>query len=366
MKIRPFVGNTPKDYLDFFRDQIDLADQGWLAYAAALSSAYTIAYSFQSANLTKVKATIDAHNALEHDRLTFVLSLLTVGVGGALAGYLARSGTADFADTLVTTMKGVEKKTAENMAKEIGKRWEDAIKDTSKAVIKRQTDNLNSTIAPKTALNATPFAPVGMMPQEYWSNMVYGCAKTKRSLLAFRDGLNGPPPYSLSVDLPDQPLQYFNNGPLDTTEAKRITEDLFTTRYFTDSPLPEDCPKGKFIRPLSLALWIGWAYQRDVKYWKFQHDLTNYENEQISWDTLRPVLRDLGVPVQNITPKYMIPDITGKRVVGLDMWGFFQWIASPASRITLFSGLSRNAEGFELVDQAMKSMQLTDTGWVPH
>ena len=347
MKIRPFVGNTPKDYLDFFRDQIDLADQGWLAYAAALSSAYTIAYSVQSNNLTKVKATIDAHNALEHDRLTFVLSLLTVGVGGAVAGYLARSGT-------------------EGMAKEIGKRWEDAIKDTSKAVIKRQTDNLNSTIAPKATVNATPFAPVGVLPQEYWSNMVFGCAKTKRSLLAFRDGLNGPPPYSLSLDLPDQPLQYFNNGQLDTAEAKRLTGEIFATRYFTDSPLPEDCPKGKFVRPLSLALWIGWAYQRDVKYWKLQHDITNYENEQVSWDTLRPVLRDLGVPVQNITPAYWVPDITGKRVVGVDMWGFFQWIASPASRITLFSGLSRNAEGFELVDEAMKSMHLTETGWIQH
>ncbi|MGA7995690.1 MAG: hypothetical protein WCA28_12375 [Bradyrhizobium sp.] len=343
MEIPPFVGNDPKAYLDHLLRQINRADARWTAYAAALSADYAHAFTAQSGVLTGIKKTLDAKKAFEHDRVTFALSLLTVGVGGALAGFVARSATKD-------------------------KVWEDAIKDTLKAINKKQTDNLGSVIAPKATVTANPFAPAGVTPTEYWSRMVYGFAKLKTSLQDFQDGLNQQPPFNLHLVLPDLDLLYINPNPLNTTETKLVADEILATRYFADCPEPE-YPPGKFLRNVSLALWIGWAYQRDVKYWKLQHDLTNAyypDNEQVDWDRLRPELLGLGVSAQNITPAYAVPDYFRNRVDGLDMWGFFRWVAGPASRVALFDGLPRNAEGFEQVDKQMNMMQLTETGWVQH
>lgn len=343
MKIPAFVGNTPKDYLDNLQRQVGRADARWTAYAAALSADYASAFTAQSTVLIGIKKTLDAKKAFEHDRVTFALSLLTVGVGGAFSGIVARAATKE-------------------------KPWEDAIKDTVKAIVKKQTDNLGSAVAPKATVAANPFAPAGVTPTEYWSRMVYGFAKLKTSLLDFQDGLSQQPPFNLHLVLPDLDLVYINPNPLDATEAKRIGDEILATRYFADCPEPEAYPPGKFLSNVSLALWIGWAYQRDVKYWKLQHDLTNayYDNEQVEWDNLRPVLRVLGVPAYNVTPAYTVPDYFKKRVDGLDMWGFFRWVASPASRVALFNGLPRNAEGFELADKEMNKMQLTETGWIQH
>jgi len=43
---------------------------------------------------------------------------------------------------------------------------------------------------------------------------------------------------------------------------------------------------------------------------------------------------------------------------GLDMWGLLNWVASPASTTLLFTGLSKDAKGFETVKSQMDRMQL--------
>jgi hypothetical protein len=157
--------------------------------------------------------------------------------------------------------------------------------------------------------------------------------------------------------------------------ARQITELVLEISYIKEAP--PDIQSEQLLRSVSLALWIGWAYARDVKYWKKAADVPGSDawDEQFAWEDVRRALFSLGVPNELITVNGKIPTKSGilapvprhfrkPDATGLNMWGFLNWVNGPAPRSLLFAGLPKNAKGLEMVEDQMANMHLTPTGWV--
>src|SRR6516225_6397802 len=91
MAIPSTVPQTAAGYIDYLASQINLADKMWTHYAWAVSGAYAKAYGLNSGALREAKVVIERQKQSDYDRMSFALSLLTVGVAGATAGAVARS-----------------------------------------------------------------------------------------------------------------------------------------------------------------------------------------------------------------------------------------------------------------------------------
>jgi len=82
--------NTPGEYITFLLTKLERCKSAWEAYGDACSEAYSQAYSTQYAVLKKVQKTLEEEAEQREKVLTFALSLLTVGVGGPIAGAVVR------------------------------------------------------------------------------------------------------------------------------------------------------------------------------------------------------------------------------------------------------------------------------------
>jgi len=73
-------------YIMLMQSLISEATTRWMAYVSAVTADYANAYSDQAATLKSVKKALEDRMKREEAIATFALNLLTVGVGGALAG----------------------------------------------------------------------------------------------------------------------------------------------------------------------------------------------------------------------------------------------------------------------------------------
>jgi hypothetical protein len=134
-----------------------------------------------------------------------------------------------------------------------------------------------------------------------------------------------------------------------------------------------------------LALWIAWAYVRDISYWywewkeKWARDYTGVAHkisvkdggnlyEAVDWDPVRRDLVTLGVPELAITRDDALAVPGGNMALAhvelaLDVWGFCQWVASPNASKMLFASLPTQQTGFPLSKDRMAKMRLTRYGW---
>jgi hypothetical protein len=351
MAIPDAVPKTPQGYLKYLRDQVDRADKHWSHYGWAVSHAYATAYKNQVDQLRQVKNAIEARLEFEHDFVSFGLSLLTVGVAGGVAGIVAR--------------KMFDKGTKG------GEIMIDAVKQTLQRVQKATADEDIAAISPKATVSADAFAPTGVTAEEYTTSLQEGITYYSALLSDILDAVeydSGPQ----NVKVGDATVTLKTSGlKLTAADARRLTEAVLNSTYVKDLP-PTEIKGVDLIPKASLALWIGWAYARDVQYWS-KARITPYNNsvydEQFDWAPVQKNLISLGVPPDSITAngvEYLWMNRT-RPITGLDMLGFLKWVASPASTALLFGGpLPKDAKGFEMVKGQMASMQLTPTGWVRH
>jgi hypothetical protein len=359
MSIPNTVHNTPEAIIKYLEDKANEANDLWTNYAATVANAYASAYKRQVDLLTNVKIVQQAQIQADHELVTYVLSMFTVGVAGAAAGYIAR-------------------RLAEGVENEINNQM---VADGMKNVIQRaqQGPNPNDVLEMldpyPSGSSADVFAPTGVTPSEYWSGLVQGISYYKALLTIIlnlvkynRDPSSVPEFQGTSYKLKS------SGDRLTLMDARALAEAILNTSFFTDPP-PLGIDGNKLKTKAELALWIGWAYARDPEYWSKamspratpgrQCDARAYD-EQFGWEDVRKELFVLGVPPSEITAygtNYGWMGRTSPKT-GLWMWGFMEWTTNPGALHTLFDkSLPKSSSGFERVKQRMLSRELTDQGW---
>jgi hypothetical protein len=349
MAIPDSVPKTAEGHLKYLKDQVDRANKHWTHYGWATSNAYATAYNNQLTQLRQVKDAIEARLEFEHDFVSFTLSLLTVGVAGGAAGLVARS------------MFDKSTKTGEAMI--------DAMKQVLQRAQKAASDEDIAAISPKATVAADAFAPAGVTPEEYTTSLQEGISYYSALLSDILNAIeydSGPQKVRFGEDT----VSLKTSGlKLAADDARRLTEAILNSTYVRDAP-ETSVKSADLIPKAALALWIGWAYGRDVKYWrkaKTEYYINNRSyDEQFDWEPVRLRLISLGLPSSAVTvtgTEYLWLNDTRPKT-GLDMWGFLNWVASPASTTLLFAGLPKDAKGFEMVRSQMDRMQLTLAGWI--
>jgi hypothetical protein len=349
MAIPDSVQKTAEGYLKYLSHEIENADKHWSHYGWAVSHAYAAAYKQQLDVLQRVKKAIEARLEFDHEMVTFALSLLTVGVAGGVAGVIARK---------------VIDKSAPG-----GEMMIDALKQTLQRAQKAAADEDIEAISPKPKVEGDAFAPAGVTPEEYTTALQEGITYHSALLSDLQGAVqydSGP----TKVGFGGSTVTLRSSGlTLTADDARRVTEMVLNSTFVRDRP-PTEISGEALIPKASLALWIGWAYGRDVNYWRkaLGYPINNpVFDEEFDWEEVRLKLISLGVPSFAITARgtdYHWMNRTSPKT-GLDMWGFLDWVSSPASTRTLFDGkLPKDRVGFEAAKAQMDAMQLTPSGWI--
>lgn len=349
MPIPDSVPKTAAGYLKYLGDQISRADKHWTHYGWAVSHAYATAYKRQLDILKRVKDDIEARLEFDHDLVSFGLSLLTVGVAGGVAGIIARK------------MFDKSTKSGEIMI--------DVLKQSLQRAQKSADDADIEAISPKAKVAGDAFAPAGVTPEEYTTALQEGISYYSSLLSDIQDAV-AYDPGPKNVTFGGATVTLRSSGlALTADDARRLTEMVINSTYVKDLP-PTELKGEDLVPKASLGLWIGWAYGRDVPYWrraKTEYWANNpVYDEEFDWEPVRQTLILLGVPASQITEngtEYLWGNRTRPKT-GLDMWSFLNWVASPAASKTLLSGLPTDDFGFESVKKQMALMQLTPVGWV--
>lgn len=354
MTIPSTVRPTAVGYIGYLKSQIDTAREHWTHYGWAVSAAYATAYQQQVNKLQEVKKVQDARRLATHNFVNFCFSLLTVGVAGGVAGALARKMFIDAA--------GKKNETAIDVMKQVLQRGQQ----------QQAYDPVIEALNPTTKGADDIFAPVGPTPEEYTAKLQEAISEKTMLLQDIMNEVQWDRA-ATKVAFDDAVISLKSSGDkLTVADAKYLTEAILNSSFMKE--LPPSSVNSKDLTPkAALALWIGWAYARDAKYWS-KAPLQNYSlvptdvkfsevySEQFEWEPVRLALVSLGAPPSEITVKNIWPRLHNN--TGLWMWGFMKWAASPRASTALFSGLPTNAKGFENVKQQMSKRMLTENGWV--
>ena len=83
---------NPLAYITLMQSMIAEATTNWLAYKSAVTADYANAYADQAGTLKSVKKRMQERMEREKEFAVFALNLVTVGIGGALAGNAVKLG----------------------------------------------------------------------------------------------------------------------------------------------------------------------------------------------------------------------------------------------------------------------------------
>ena len=363
MPIPNSVPKTAAGYIEYLGDSITLADKLWTHYGWATSKAYATAYKNNEQVLSQVKRKQQQRRAEDEAILAFVLSLLTVGTAGGIAGALARK----FAKVVDGS------KVAEDVSKDVLK-WsmQQAAAPLNKAV--------GRTLSPDVASNDV-FSPGDTTPEEYTTSLQEGITFNLAMLQQILfDAKWDPKKKSTTVD--GKVIDLRSGGQLTADGAKRLAEAIVDSSFIS-APPPLDVDISNLTRKASLALWIGWALDRDADYWNSKdapivnqtYDGRGWVNlpvgsafwEQVDWEPVRQAIVHLGVMPQAVTMQSNMPVGQGKvqSNTGLYMRGFMEWAAGPHALAQLFdNSIPKNKKGFEMAQKAQSRRKLTANGWV--
>jgi hypothetical protein len=326
--------NTVEGYLKFLADEVRRANDHWDHFGKAASAAYSLAYDDNGRILNAVRQTQAARKASEEAMMSFCLSLLTVGVAGGVAGGLISS-----------SVKGAAKVATQTAAR-------DLVKFVTKGVEGKVIDAVKA-LSPDNVPGADVFAPADTTPTTYMAKMLEGISYNKGLLedvlhevnynedanqVSVRDGSNTTVALNRSKD-----------GQITLGSAKLLTEVITGTSFIQQMPSmsvnsDDLAPKAR------LALWIGWALNRDPDYWSDGLQVDGWSKgyihkgaagdspagatlEQLDWAPVRDALMVLKVPAEKITAQLWTETDWGAKSVrlGLYMWGFMEWAASTAA-----------------------------------
>jgi hypothetical protein len=337
--------NDPKDIFDYFEGELKTCYDNWTNFINKLGKSYKDAYEANKTVLTHVKNKKLADAKREEMAFNFMLSLLTVGIAGGAASKLVGA-----------------------IFEKSGKAAQDAGKQVFQFIFNSDVKIAQMVAADQRTVSSNVFEPIGPDPFSYYLNQE----------IAFSDK-------QLALDEAVQNARYRSRTtPISAKEAEDFVVGALEQPLIKNQPHPDKINFQDVTIKARLALWIAWAYARDIPYWYWntEEDLQYGWSspgklrsgpmgkgvlESRDWNAVRLDLIALKVPPGNITfgPLDIYFGMNKPQMVllGLDVWGFCKWIASPAAPNLLFDKLPPNIEGFGLSKERMLKRILFQWGW---
>ena len=286
----------PLAYITLMQSLVAEARDKWLAYKSAVAADYDVAYTEMKTTLGSVRKAMEERAKREEAIACFALNLLTVGVGGSLAGNAVKLGLKKLgaAEAFYDKAKEIAK---EKISEPIAKATEWGYKQLGFEV------------------EGDPFEPVGMTPHEFGQRM-------EATLLYQSATLQG----SLSKIQMD--------GGYTLQGVKNLAQMIIPSPFIQTAPKDQIQP-GDLKNKAALALWLAWAWGRDDNYWKL-HGWNQYEdrsrNERDDFEPIRKKLVQIGVPPSVCSMKetrYLWMNNT-EIVDRINMPDFLDWAGSTA------------------------------------
>ena len=352
MSTIPKYIKTGQECVNFLAGEVNRSHKHWELFGHAMSAAYSEAYEEQKTVLEGVKKRIEAKKAADEKFMTFALSLLTVGVGGAVAGALVSRVITKAGTAIANSWASKDQiEAAVKFAEKIG----DKAKEKVTEQITSGTEKLVKYFNPDLG---DPFTPVSEAPSTFGSKLLEEISR----MGAVKEDLISSLRRSDEITL---------------AGATELTERILGSSYYRQMPattISHDQLKPK----AALALWVAWALSRDDKYWRgANHQYANANqaahndsvwDEQFDWEPVRKKLVvDLKVPENQITvmgTEYGWMN-KSKTVTGLWMWGLMKWATSPQAYKLLFdNNVPTNADGLAMVKEQWEQRKLGPNGWI--
>ena len=284
------------------------SNQNWEGYVDAASIAYSQAYNGQAKVLGGIAKAIEDQKKRDEMIATFVLSVVTVGVGGGLASAaIKRWGTPAL------------EKMFENTVDKIAEKAQEKVKEPLKGL----TEWVVKGLGPATSEEA--FKPSGIPPDQYGSRMKKSVHLITRGLLKIL-----------------RSFQAQGSAGMTLNDARDLTDRLLNTE-FVKNPPPDEAAGDDFQNDLaanaSLGLWLAWAWGRDKSYWQVHNTPALFQRELNTFASVHSTLIALGAPADTISQFGMM----GRRVI--DMNGLIEWSFSHDAQASLMQALPKNPTG---------------------
>jgi hypothetical protein len=290
--------------LVFMVTKIMNATSHWQRYGDAASAAYSWAWHHQEAVLKEVSERIERRLKAEEAAAEFAFTLLTVGVGGALAGKFVKEAFEG------TGVKDYLVDAAVDLAKE-------KVKDIKPAYnwAAKQLGTVGETPSPDA------FKPPGVTPDEYGPTLLEGIMQQTTELTDMLDALQS------------------SRDAITLQGVQNLAQVICKSAFVSQPPNP--ALTKQFLKPKALlSLWLAWAWGRDVNYWETHSMAAIYGNEDSDFNPVREDLfKFAGVSEALITQQAMIKT-KGLPTYGdvMNMDAFLKWANSFAVIPLLLQG----------------------------
>jgi hypothetical protein len=247
--------DAARRYMDLVRDSITQAVAHWNHYGGIVKAAYASAWTNQERALKDAKTNIEQRKKGEEEALTFALNVLTVGVGGGIAGHLTKEFVEKVEKHGDLAKRVIE--VATDMAKE-------GVKKSDEALSKYATGEVED----------DPFRPPSITPAEFGGKVEQGI-------------------YAQTAPLTDALVEVDRQSTITLASARNLAELVCTHPFIVLQPKINLDEEG-MRRKASLALWIGWGWARDVPYWTHSQSDPMLELDRLNESVdLRPIYKDL-------------------------------------------------------------------------
>jgi hypothetical protein len=270
--------NTAQDYLGYLGREITRIGDYWFKFGEHSVIAYQRAWDDQGTVLTNVKKNLERTAMVQEAMMTFALNIVTVGVGGAIAG------------TMVKKVYSALEKPGEAVAKELVDKAIEATKKKIEEPIKKITETSYKLLQSQPVEDA--FNPPGLKPVAYGATLKAGILDRKIFLENMVHAIDVAGA-NISIDA-----------------ALKLTTDVLNSPFMRD--YPENVDEDLLYRKAYIAFWLGWIWVRDLPYWRMH---SRYYQEA---QDFQPILDELT----NIFPSSVIARITQRLMPGYGGMGY--------------------------------------------
>lgn len=314
--------------------EIHKATAAWQAYGYAASDAYSKAYVHQGEVLKAVSANLEQMRKDEEAMLSLAFTILTVGVAGPLASAFLK-GKVDVAVEEVTA--AIKDQAVVKTAKAAAEVAKDSLSDSAKKVMEKASDKITESLQSPSREEA--FQPSGIPPDQYGDELQEAIQRQTGAL-------------------EDTVVTFLRKGSAGMTMdgAKRLSQGILNSDFITRAPGAVN--KSKLKTSASVALWLAWAWARDVKYWSVHNipTIPGVGKELAAFEPIRKELvEQLHLPAADINQKAF--SVTGKFDI-MNMSGLIRWSFSAGARATLFAGMPANPLGRSYAEMQMQQSLL--------
>lgn len=306
--------------------KISTATTQWQRFAHALGGAYSWAWHTQGTVLKQVRENLEARAKQQEAEAMFMLSLLTMGLGGPLAGACVRKvlGTA-----------------GEAVSEEFVKDMVDKAKDKAVEFAKSKEEAFTKKLYHPPAEEA--LSPAGVEPLQYQDAMLEGIEFRSATLQKLNQALI---------------TQISIGQPLDN--LPEVYKTIVTSPFVANPPGMHIRKEDLQVKAL-LALWLSWGWGRDVAYWRKHSIPTFHQSEAVDFEPVHNSLIQCGVPESRIGQQFMsfggnwrdvekIQTSQGEKdwdkLKMINMSKFIEWCLSDDCIEVLFHGLPIKSQWF--------------------